>query len=325
MIAPLRLRRLLACCVLVALAVVSAPAASQQPSSAQYKVLTQRNVMVPMADGTRLAIDIYRPDAPGKFPALIERTPYDKTKSSEIQVGAHTYFAERGYVFMVQDTRGRFASEGTFYPFLDDGWLRNRDGYDTVQWIAQQAWSDGKVGALGGSYTGQTAYMIAPTQPAALRAMFVRESASDLFDHWSSGGAFELGFIATWSTHLRPDIVARAFRGEAAERQRAPRAIAEQTRTSGVYRCHLPAALGARLAVFLRLGRPQPGRALLVAAERRHAASPLPGTGVSPGRLVRHLPEGDDRELSRPARARRHCPGARQPEARDRPLDPRPD
>ena len=73
-----------------------------------------------MTDGTRLAIDIYRPDAPGKFPALVERTPYDKTKSSEIQVGAHTFFAERGYVFLVQDTRGRFASEGTFYPFLDD-------------------------------------------------------------------------------------------------------------------------------------------------------------------------------------------------------------
>ena len=76
--------------------------------------------MVPMSDGTRLAIDIYRPDAPGKFPALVERTPYDKTKSSEIQVGAHTFFAERGYVFLVQDTRGRFASEGAFYPFLDD-------------------------------------------------------------------------------------------------------------------------------------------------------------------------------------------------------------
>ena len=180
--------------------------------------------MVPMTDGTRLAMDVYRPDAPGKFPALVERTPYDKTKSSEIQVGAHTFFAERGYVFLVQDTRGRFASEGTFYPFLDDGWLRNRDGYDTVQWIARQPWSDGKVGVLGGSYTGQTAYMIAPTQPPALQALFVRESAADLFDHWVyRGGAFELGFIATWSTRtFGPDIVARAFPNDA-RRQAPPR------------------------------------------------------------------------------------------------------
>ena len=212
MIALLRLRHLVTYCAVAALAAASAAALAQQSSAPRYKVITERNVLVPMADGTRLAIDIYRPDAPGKFPALVERTPYDKTKSSEIQVGAHTYFAERGYVFLVQDTRGRFASEGQFYPFLDDGWLRNRDGYDTVQWIAQQPWSDGNVGVLGGSYTGQTAYMIAPTQPPALRAMFVRESASDLFDHWVyRGGAFELGFVAAWSTRtFGPDIAARA-------------------------------------------------------------------------------------------------------------------
>jgi uncharacterized protein len=204
-------------------------AAAQQQPAPLYQVISERNVMVPMSDGTRLAIDIYRPDAPGKFPALVERTPYDKTKSSEIQVGAHTFFAERGYVFLVQDTRGRFASEGTFYPFIDDAWLRNRDGYDTVQWIARQAWSDGKVGVLGGSYTGQTAYMIAPTQPPALRALFVRESAADLFDHWVyRGGAFELGFIATWSTRtFGPDIVARAFPDDAdAAKRRLDTAIA---------------------------------------------------------------------------------------------------
>src|SRR5262245_60923369 len=129
-----RLRRLGVPLALVVLVVAAPVVAQQQPSAPRHKVITERNVMVPMSDGTRLAIDIYRPDAPGKFPALVERTPYDKTKSSEIQVGAHTFFAERGYVFLVQDTRGRFASKGTFYPFLDDAWLRNRDGYDTVQW-----------------------------------------------------------------------------------------------------------------------------------------------------------------------------------------------
>ncbi len=229
---PLRLRlhRLTGCFAIALLIAALSPAAAQQQSAPQYQVITEHNVMVPMADGTRLAMDVYRPDAPGKFPALVERTPYDKTKSSEIQVGAHTFFAERGYVFLVQDTRGRFASEGTFYPFLDDGWLGNRDGYDTVQWIAQQPWSDGKVGVLGGSYTGQTAYMIAPTQPPALQALFVRESAADLVDHWVyRGGAFELGFIATWSTRtFGPDIVARSFPNDADAKRRLDAAIASQ-------------------------------------------------------------------------------------------------
>jgi hypothetical protein len=222
--------RLLAHAAWIVLAAFSIARAAEPVSAARYKVLVERNVMVPMADGTRLAIDIYRPDAPGRFPALVERTPYDKTKSSEIQVGAHTYFAERGYLFLVQDTRGRYASQGRFYPFLDDGWLANRDGYDTVQWIARQSWCDGNVGVLGGSYTGQTAYMIAPTQPPALRALFVRESASDLFDHWVyRGGAFELGFLAAWSTRIfGPDVVARAFGDDAAAKRRLESQIAKQ-------------------------------------------------------------------------------------------------
>jgi hypothetical protein len=243
MTVPLRIDlRCLAGCFVFALVTAILPAAAQQQSAPRYKVITERDVMVPMADGTRLAIDIYRPDAPGKFPVLVERTPYDKTTSSEIQVGAHTFFAERGYAFLVQDTRGRFASEGEFYPFLDDGWLQNRDGYDTVQWIAQQPWSDGKVGVLGGSYTGQTAYMIAPTQPAALQAMFVRESASDLFDHWVyRGGAFELGFVAAWSTRtFGPDIVARAFpsAGRDGAKRRLDGAVANQEKDFW----HLPLA-----------------------------------------------------------------------------------
>jgi len=230
MIRSLRLDLARGLALLLLAAAAGLTPAQQQPAPL-HKVVTERNVMVPMSDGTRLAVDIYRPDAAGKFPALVERTPYDKTKSSEIQVGAHIFFAERGYVFLVQDTRGRFASEGVFYPFVDDAWLRNRDGYETVEWIAQQPWSDGKVGVLGGSYTGQTAYMIAPTQPPALRALFVRESAADLFDHWVyRGGAFELGFLATWSTRtLGPDIVARAFPDDAdAAKRRLDAAIGSQ-------------------------------------------------------------------------------------------------
>ena len=184
----------LARAALIALVAVfaAAPGLAQSPDEARYPVVVERDVMVPMRDGTRLAIDIYRPDAPGVFPALVERTPYDKTNSSEIRAGAHDFFAARGYVFLVQDVRGRYASEGSFYPFRDSGWHERRDGFDTVAWIAAQPWSDGKVGVVGGSHTGQTAYMLAPTQPPALTAMFVRESAADLHKHWIwRGGAFE--------------------------------------------------------------------------------------------------------------------------------------
>lgn len=193
--------------------------AAQTASEPRYDIVVEENVKVPMTDGTKLAADIYRPKADGKFPTLVERTPYDKKVSSEIRVEAHQYFAQRGYVFVVQDTRGRFASEGKFYPNLDDAWLARRDGFDTVEWIAKQPWSDGKVGVIGGSQTGQTAYFIGPTQPAALNSMFVRESASDLHAHWYyRGGAFEHGFVTPWAANtFGPNVVAKNLEGEARE------------------------------------------------------------------------------------------------------------
>ena len=208
-------RRRLVAVALFALFMV-APGIAQAQGNARYEVVIERDVMVPTRDATRLAIDIYRPDADGAFPALVERTPYDKTKSSEIRAGAHTYFAERGYVFLVQDVRGRYASEGTFYPFRDSGWHEHRDGFDTVAWIAAQPWSNGEVGVLGGSHSGQTAYMLAPTQPPALGAMFVRESAADLHKHWFyRGGAFEHGFVTNWvGRTLAKNVIERAYGGE---------------------------------------------------------------------------------------------------------------
>ena len=202
--------------------IVAVPGYARAQSEATYGVVVERDVMVTMRDGTRLAIDVWRPDAPGHFPALVERTPYDKTRSSEIRAGAHEFFASRGYVFLVQDVRGRYASQGDFYPFRDAGWGARSDGADTVQWIAAQSWSDGKVGVLGGSHTGQTAYMVAPTQPPALVAMFVRESASDLHAHWIyRGGAFEHGFTTLWTAlTFAPDVIARTLTA-------APRGVAE--------------------------------------------------------------------------------------------------
>ena len=89
----------------------------------------------------------------------------------------------RGYAVVIQDTRGRFKSEGEFYPFRDDGWGERRDGYDTVEAIAKQKWCNGRVGTLGGSYAGHTQYAMAPTAPPHLSGQFVRHSIDD-FPRW---------------------------------------------------------------------------------------------------------------------------------------------
>jgi putative CocE/NonD family hydrolase len=169
-------------------------------SQPRYSVSVDKTVLIPMRDGTRLAADVYRPAAEGRFPAVVERTPYNREESVILRTRTPQYLAERGFVFVVQDVRGRFGSEGVWYPFVDDGWGDNRDGYDTVQWIAEQPWCNGKVATAGGSYAGQTQMLLAPTRPPALACCFVREAASDLAQQWCyRGGAFEWAFNLDWT------------------------------------------------------------------------------------------------------------------------------
>ena len=176
----------------------------------QY-TLHQDGLPLRMSDGTRLAADLYLPTGSGPWPVLLERTPYNKEASVEVsQVGAPAYFASRGYAVVIQDTRGRFKSEGEFYPFRDDGWGDNRDGYDTVEAIARQKWCNGRVGTLGGSYAGHTQYAMAPTAPPHLAGQFVRHSIDDFHDGWIfRGGAFELKFNLDWALVQSVNLVER--------------------------------------------------------------------------------------------------------------------
>ena len=105
--------------------------------------------MVQMRDGTKLALDLYRPAINGKpvtekFPTLLVRTPYNKNGNKNDAI----WFCQRGYTVCCQDLRGRFKSEGSFgkYEYSDI------DGYDTIEWIARQSWSSGNVGTFGGSF-----------------------------------------------------------------------------------------------------------------------------------------------------------------------------
>jgi uncharacterized protein len=161
----------------------------------------ERNVMIPMRDGTKLATDIYTPEATGRYPLVLERTPYNKENATMMWSHTHTHLLEQGYAVAIQDARGRFASEGTWYPLRDDGWGQNRDGYDTVAWLGKYQACNGSIGTFGGSYSGNTQYLMAPTKPPGLKCMFVRQGSADLTEEWIyRGGALELGLNLHWGT-----------------------------------------------------------------------------------------------------------------------------
>src|SRR5215467_1935566 len=115
----------------------------------RYDVAVERGVSMKTRDGTTLRADIYRPKADGKFSVLLQRTPYNKG-DGESDFGRRA--ASLGYVVIIQDVRGRYTSEGEWYPFKNE----SNDGYDTVEWAAALPYSNGKVGMYGASYVGAT-------------------------------------------------------------------------------------------------------------------------------------------------------------------------
>ena len=167
-----------------------------------YGVTVEHNATAVMRDGTKLRADIYRPKAEGKFPVLLVRTPYDKTQEMEFGVKA----AARGYVVVAQDVRGRFQSEGDWYPFKNE----SQDGYDTVEWAAALPYSNGKVGMFGGSYVGATQFLAAIAKPPHLAGICPNVTASNYHDGWTyQGGAFEQWFNESWSTGLAMNTMRR--------------------------------------------------------------------------------------------------------------------
>lgn len=166
-------------------------------SRPDHDVVAACNLMVTMRDGVRLATDIYLPahgaePLPGPFPTLLVRTPYDKSSTGNMRPKGE-YFARRGYAVALQDVRGRYASEGTFYFLVQEA----EDGYDTVEWVAAQPWCDGRIGTFGTSYLAWTQSALASLNPPHLAAMYVNEGGHDA--HASTvrhNGAFELRFMA---------------------------------------------------------------------------------------------------------------------------------
>lgn len=171
--------------IVLLLLLLSGLAFSQEPLH-ETKVL--HGIRIEMRDGVKLAADVYLPSAGEKrWPTLIARTPYNR---AGLRRGAE-WFAQRGFAVVAVDVRGRFESEGPFYPFVNEG----PDGYDAIEWAARQGWSNGKVGTYGASYLAWDQYRAAMENPPHLVAMFANVGGADFYQEFGyPGGTLNLGW-----------------------------------------------------------------------------------------------------------------------------------
>src|SRR4029077_14938111 len=178
-------------------ALASVPAGQISTAARQsetlYQVAVETDVQVKMRDGVSLVADVYRPKVEGRFPVLLERTPYDRNAESSMAFE----LASHGYVVVLEDTRGRYASEGVFYPFLNE----SQDGFDTVEWAAKLDYANGKVGMFGGSYVGATQMLAAIARPPHLVAIFPYLTGADYYDGWTyQNGVLMQWFTSSWTS-----------------------------------------------------------------------------------------------------------------------------
>jgi putative CocE/NonD family hydrolase len=159
-------------------------------ATSAFAAVKTETISVPMRDGIKLTTDIYRDDAATKAPVILMRMPYDRTK----QKATGERWAKAGYVFIAQDCRGKFGSEGTFAPYNNEG----QDGYDTLEWITRQTWCSGRVGTMGGSYVGAVQWQAAAENPPGLAAIAPQATWSSFYRNLYLGGSVRLSLIAGW-------------------------------------------------------------------------------------------------------------------------------
>ncbi len=181
-------------------------------SQPQYGVRVEKDLYVKMRDGVKLAVDVLRPDAPGKFPALLALSPYGKEiqeldfppqplgKSAVwdgvMEAGHSEYFVSRGYAHVIGDLRGMGYSEGEYVGYHSK--QEGEDGHDIVEWIAEQPWCDGNVGMIGYSYFGEIQLDVAINQPPHLKAIFPTGVWTDLYRAAYQGGILSLFLYGLW-------------------------------------------------------------------------------------------------------------------------------
>jgi putative CocE/NonD family hydrolase len=185
-------------CVLFLSCIAGIPATSQPAP----EITVQHNVEMKTRDDAILRADIYRQNTDQTYPVLLERTPYNKDNAA----GFAHQAALRGYIIVVQDVRGRYRSDGEWYPFKHE----TADGYDAIEWVASLPHSNGKVGMFGGSYVGATQMLAAIAHPPHLAGICPVVTASNYHENWTyQGGAFEQWFNQSWTSGLAQDTLDR--------------------------------------------------------------------------------------------------------------------
>ena len=163
------------------------------------KVKVEKNVAIPMRDGIKLYANIYKPYVEDRYPVILIRMPYGKDEPYCIMPAYGKYFARKGYICVVQDVRGKYASEGKFEPFVNEA----ADGYDTLDWVAEQTWCDGNIGMAGESYYGYTQWAVACLDHPNLKCIAPDETSADIYGTWIyHGNAFCLQTMGTWSYQM---------------------------------------------------------------------------------------------------------------------------
>jgi uncharacterized protein len=195
-------------------------------SGAEETVTVEFDVAARMRDGVTLLANVYRPNGPGPFPTLLTRTPYDKSNALQhLWCGLDPVLtARRGFLVVIQDVRGRFASDGDWDPLR----YEREDGYDSVEWAGSLAGSNGRVGMFSASYCGNTQWSAAAQRPPSLAAISPALTWSEPTDGLlRRGGALELGLALRWAVEHGADTVARR-ESDTSTRQQSLDALIEE-------------------------------------------------------------------------------------------------
>lgn len=213
----------------------------------------QFDVPVTMRDGVVLRADVYRPAGDGPWPVLLQRTPYLKGSPANLNLLDTMIAVRRGYIVVQQDVRGRFASDGTWKPWVHE----HADGYDTVAWAARLPGSNGTVGMFGASYTGNTQWSAASGRPPALRAIAPMVTWCDPSDGLHQrGGALELGLNTWWALQVALGQIPKAAANLEEMQTRMYGAMSDYDRLATETYWELPAGAHPPLA---RLAQPDLG------------------------------------------------------------------
>ncbi len=199
-----------------------------------YLTSLDQHVKIPMRDGVELDAAVWRPLEGGRYPVILERVDYDLLARCS-RLGDH--FAQHGYVFIGQNLRGTYSSDGQYGGWLSNARQEADDGYDTVEWAARQPWSSGLVGMVDGSASGFTQYVLAPQAPPHLSALFIREAPADIYRAVFRGGAFQMTWLIAVLSHVHDDLL----QGKAAIGQEGKRAeLSRALEVSDAWLRHLP-------------------------------------------------------------------------------------